>query len=105
MGKIVYFTPAILFTVLYAWLASLNAGPISPMVFVWIGLFATSGILLAKGMFWGGFLGMLPGLYLMYMSTVDTGQVIHIEMPLGIAVVAFYLICGGYVLYRQKKKA
>lgn len=49
-------------------------------------------------------LGVLPGGYLMYISTRDTGQIMNIELPLGLIVVAFYLICSIYIFVRNKSK-
>lgn len=42
----------------------------------------------------GRFFGIVPGLQLILMSTQYTGQVMNIEGPLGIAVVAFFALCG-----------
>ncbi|MCG7344849.1 hypothetical protein MHZ92_11945 [Sporosarcina sp. ACRSL] len=80
--KTVFYIPAILFAVFYGWLAiSFGIGSISMIVFVWIALFLVCGFLLSKEKFWGGILGILPGIHLIYMSTTDTGQVINIEFP------------------------
>lgn len=103
MNKTIFYIPAILFIILYGWLVIIAAGAISPIVFAWIALFLVGGVLLGRGKFWGGFLGMLPGIYLIYMSTKDTGQVINIELPLGIIVVIFYVFCSSFVFWKEKK--
>lgn len=103
MKKFIFHLPTILFTILYGWLVMIAAGAISPIIFAWIALFLIGGILLSKGKFLGGLLGMLPGIHLIYMSTKDTGQVINIELPSGIIILIFYILCSGYVFYKEKK--
>lgn len=103
--KIVFYILAILFTAFYA-LVMLNGLSIMlSIVITWIALFIISGVLLSKGQFWGGFLGVLPGIHLMYMSTKDTGQVINIELPLGVIVTIFYILCCIFVFYKKKKRS
>lgn len=41
-----------------------------------------------------GLFGLLPAIHLLYMSTQSTGQVINIEMPLGIITALHVLACG-----------
>jgi len=47
-------------------------------------------------------LGILPGIHWIYMGTQYTGQAIN-EMPIGIIVLIFYIICGSFVFYKNKK--
>lgn len=104
MKKIAFFIPAIIFTIFYGGIIiGVNPSIVSPIIYPWIGLFIISGILLSKGLFWGGLLGVLPGIHLMYMSTKDTGQIIDIEFPMGSIVASFYLLCCGFVFYKSKK--
>jgi len=104
MNKIVFYIPAILFTIVYGWLAIFfRIGSISPIIFVWIALFLVSGFLLNKDKFWGGILGMLPGIHFIYASTKYTGQAIN-ERPIGIVVMIFYMLCSGYVFSKGNKK-
>lgn len=104
MKKIVYNMPAIIFTVFYgSVVAGGGIGIISPIVIVWLVLFFIGGILLSKNVFWGSLLGALPAISLIYMGTKETGQIIN-EMPIGIIILIFYIICGGYVFYKSKKK-
>lgn len=103
MKKIVFYLPVILFTSFYGWIMIGTSLSFSPTVYVWITLFLISGILLSKGKAWGGFLGVLPGIHLMYMSTKYTGQPINIELPLSIIVTTFYLLCCGVVFYKKMK--
>lgn len=104
MKKTVFYMPAILFAILLGWVAiSLGIGSISPIGLVWIALFLVGGFLLGKDKFWGGILGILPGIHMIYMSTKDTGQVINIELPLGIIILIFYILCSVFVLYKENK--
>ena len=100
MRKLVYFAPIIIFAVILG-LAILTGGTIMFPV-LWLILFTLSGILLAKGKFWGGLFGVLPGIHMMYMSSVDTGQIIS-EFTVGIAVILFYLICC-IVVFRKNRQ-
>lgn len=102
MKKIVYFLPVML-SILFFGLVMLIGLAIGLIHLIWLVLYLVSGILLARGRFWGAAFGMLPGFHMMYMSTVDTGQVLPIELPLGIVVVVFYLLCGGWLLYQKQK--
>lgn len=101
MKKIVFYIPAILFTILYIWVGiTFGMGSISPLVFAWITLFLVSGTLLSKDKFWGGILGMLPGVCFLYMGTNYTGQRFS-ERAIGVVVLIFYMLCSGYVIYKK----
>lgn len=106
MEKVVYYIPSIIFTVFYGLLviSGIGIGAISPVVAVWLVLFLISGILLSKNMFWGSLLGALPAIHLIYMGTQETGQTMS-ETPIGIIILIFYTICGGFVFYKSKKKS
>lgn len=55
MKKIVFFIPAIILQ------SFMHTGSkVSPLVFAWIVLFIISGVLMSKGRFWGGVLGVDP---------------------------------------------
>ena len=45
----------------------------------------------------GALFGLLPAIHLLYMSTQFTGQVINIEMPLGIITALYMIVCGFWV--------
>ena len=102
--KSIYFIPTIILSVLYG-LVVIGGGIsiISSVAAVWLILFLTSGILLSKNIFWGSLLGVLPAIHMIYMGTQDTGQIIN-EIPIGIIVFVFYIICGGFVFFKSKKK-
>ena len=104
MRKIIYYIPTIIFLILYS-LVVIGGGIsiISPAAAVWLILFLTSGILLSKNIFWGSLFGTLPAIHMIYMGTQETGQIIN-EIPIGIIILAFYIICGGFVFFKNKKK-
>ncbi|WMJ90136.1 hypothetical protein [Anaerocolumna sp. MB42-C2] len=104
MRKIVYYIPTIIFSFFYS-LVVIGGGIsiISPVAAVWLVLFLTSGILLSKNIFWGSLLGALPAIHMIYMGTQETGQIIN-EIPIGIIVLVFYIICGSFVFFKNKKK-
>lgn len=103
--KIVYYIPSIIFVAFYGWLTvNFGFGGISSIAYVWIALLLGSAVLLSYGKFWGGVFGMLTGAYWVYMSTIDTGQVINIEMPLGLVMLVYFALCSGYVFHKNKVK-
>lgn len=60
-----------------------------------------SGFLLNKDKFWGGIFGILPGIHLIYMSTKYTGQAMNIELPLGIIILIFYILCSIFIFHKE----
>lgn len=104
LKKIIFYMPSIILLVIYALGAMLirDFKIISPIILMWLGLFLISGILLGRGVFWGGIFGVLPTIHMIYMGTLYTGQAIN-ETPIGIIVLIFYIICGVSVFYKNKK--
>lgn len=100
MKKLLLYLPAIVFTILYGLLFIAGFGATSTVAF-WIGLFILSGYLLSKKVLWGGFIGFIPGVHLIFMSTKATGQVIDIEFPMGIVIIFYYIIL--LVLFIKRK--
>lgn len=96
MKKILFFIPAIVFTIFYGLLGLGGIGAIHPIVILWLALFWISGILLSKTLFWGGLLGVIPAACFIYMGTQETGQIIK-ETPIGIVVLLYYAVCIYYV--------
>ena len=101
--KILYFIPFILFVVVYLIMAIVGFSVISIEEVAWLVAFFVSGLLLDKGKFWGGAFGLIPAGAFMYMSTRYTGQVINIELPLGIVIAVYYIICSIAVYKRTQK--
>lgn len=101
MKKIVFFIPAILFTIFYALAALLAMGAIHPIVILWLALLWIAGVLLSKAVLWGCLLGFIPGAYFIYLGTQETGQIFK-ETPLGIIILLYYAICTIYCVYKKK---
>ena len=53
-----------------------------------------SAVLMARKKWFGCIPGILVGIIVIWISFQSTGQVIDIERPLGIALIAFYIFCG-----------
>ena len=96
--KILYFF--ILSLITYFVASFLGFGMISVKELIWLTLFLTSGFLLSDEKAWGCLFGMIPGIVFIWMSTNYTGQVINIELPLGLIIISFYLVCGAGI-YRK----
>lgn len=97
MTKYVGYIPAVIFTGFYLCAGLTGAGLAMSMILIWLTCFWLSAFLLHKGLFWGGVFGIFPAIHMIYMGTQYTGQVINIEMPLGIALLLFYVIFGFYL--------
>lgn len=102
--KLLFLIPAILSIIIFLICIILGFGIPSINQFSWLILFFIAGILLCKNRFWGSLFGLIPGFIFMYMSTQETGQVINIELPLGIGICLYYIICGLIVFKKNKIK-
>lgn len=105
MKKYIGYIPAILFSAFYLIVGFAGAGLELSMILLWLACFWISALLLHKGLFWGGVFGIFPAIHMIYMGTQETGQVIDIEIPLGIVLVLFYVFIGIYFWRRRKVKA
>ena len=103
MRKLIGYIPAILFTTLYLYVWMAGGNFTMSMVVIWIVCLWLSAFFLHKGLFWGGVFGLFPAIHMIYMGTQYSGQVINIEIPLGIALMLFYGIFGVY-LWRKRKE-
>ena len=94
MKKIFFFIPAILLTAYYSGLA-FGAGAAAVQPILWMGLVLLwgGGLLLSRGFIWGAFCGALPGLMLIYQSTQENTQPFCFDLPLGLALLLFYMFC------------
>ena len=101
MKKAIVFAPAAIFTVAVVVL-NIMLKTFSPLWYAWVLLLWVGGLVMNKGKAWGAVIGLLPGVHLIYMSTQYTGQVINIELPLGLIVVIFYLGCG-FVIWKRNR--
>ena len=101
MKKVLYFIPAILYTVLivYAFITTTVEFP----AYILLALLWTTGGLLATNIFWGGLLGLLPAFGSLYSSTLG-GKFATTERNIGIVLIIYYLICMFLVIYDKKKQ-
>ena len=97
MKKYIGYIPAVLFTAFYLLVGLTGAGLELSMILIWLACFWVSAFLLHKGLFWGGIFGLFPAVHMIYMGTQETGQVINIEIPLGLALMLFYAVLGVYL--------
>ena len=96
MKKVLYFVPAIFGLVFYSLLAVFSGfGAIHAAVWICIAMLFVSAVLLTKQKWFGSIPGILVGVILIWMSFQSTGQVIDIEMPLGIVLIPFYILSGN----------
>lgn len=96
MRKVLYFTPAIFGLVFYSLLVVFSGfGAIHPAVWLCIAMLFLSAVLMAHKKWFGCIPGILVGILLIWMSFQSTGQVIDIEMPIGIALILFYILSGN----------
>ena len=104
LGKkqFLYFLPFIFSIITYLGATIMGLGMISIKEIVWIALFLASGFLLSQEKIWGSIFGMIPGIVFVWMSTNDTGQVINIELPLGMLIIGFYAGCS-IGIYRKRQ--
>ncbi len=103
--KVVFYIPAILFTIFYGLAVMfLDVISISPLIYVWLILFSIAGILLSKGKFWGAFIGIIPGINLIYRSMIKDTGFIEMEMKIGVIILIFYVLCSGAVILKKTKK-
>ncbi len=105
MKKYIGYIPAVLFTAFYLFIGITGASFTMSMVLIWLACFWSSALLLHKGLFWGGIFGLFPAIHMIYTGTQYTGQVINIEIPLGIALLIFYVFTGVYFCSRHKFEA
>lgn len=96
MKKVFLYLPAVVYTIAVIAL-NIILKTLSPLWYAWVVLLWLGSFLLNKGKAWGGLFGLLPAIHLMYMSTQYTGQVINLEMPLGIATALYIIACGYWV--------
>lgn len=101
MKKLVFFIPAIIFTIFYGLAALAAMGAIHPIVVLWLALLWIAGVFLSKSMFWGGLIGFIPGVYYIYMGMQETGQIFK-ETPFGVIILLYYAVCIVYCIYKNK---
>ena len=103
MKKFLYIMPAVLICMLYGLLAALAGGVagFQPIAYVYILCPLLAGIQLRRDKWWGCLFGIAMGAVLLYMGSQAAGQVINIELPLGLTFVIYYTIMG-IVCYKKR---
>ena len=101
--RMLYFIPVLMFIIAYMVMLVFGFGIVSVKEVVWLLLFLISGFLLSKEKVWGCLFGMIPAVIFIFMSTEHMGQVVNIELPLGIGLIIYYLICS-FIVYKGNRK-
>ena len=96
MKNILFYLPAILYTIAVIVL-DIILRTFSPLWYIWITLLWLSGFLFSKEKIWSVLLGLIPAVHIMYMGTQYTGQVINIEIPLGVVTALYVIGCSLWV--------
>ena len=96
MRKVLFYFPAVVYTISVIAL-NIILKSFLPLWCAWVVLVWLDGFLLDRGKVWGGLFGLFPAIHLLYMSTQSTGQVINIEMPLGIITALYVVACCFWV--------
>lgn len=102
MKKYLYMLPAILICLIYGFLLFVLEGTLDAVIdavqsvaFLYILLPVTGSVLLVKNKWWGSLFGAGMGLLLIWNNLQYTGhQHVNIDLPLGIFLVLYYLVCG-----------
>lgn len=94
MKKIIYFIPAIISILFYGFIIIVDGfNSIKFLGYVAIFMMILSAFIMKYNKWWGSIFGIIVGLYMIYMGTQETGQIIK-ETPFGIIVCFYYVICG-----------
>lgn len=100
MKKVLFYLPAVVYTIAVIAL-NIILKTFSLLWYAWVVLLWLGGFLFSKEKVWGGLFGLFPAAHLLYMSTQYTGQVINIEMPLGV-VTALYALGCSFLVWKKK---
>lgn len=104
MRRYIGYIPAVLFTAFYLFSGLSGVSLTMPMIVFWLVCFWVSAFFLHKGLFWGGVFGFIPAINMLYMGGGYRGQVINIEIPLGVLLLLFYVFFGIY-LWKKRSDA
>ena len=89
MKKYLGYIPAIFFLTFYLFAGLTGASMALGMILLWLACFLISGVLLHKGLFWGGVFGALPALHMISRA----GS----EILIGAILLVFYIGLGIYL--------
>lgn len=93
MTKILYLLPFITSSILYGFVGVISRFTlINPLVVLCLVILWLSGFLMCKDKWWGGFLGLLIGILLIWMGNGDFKYAIK-EIIFGIVFCIYYIIC------------
>lgn len=101
MKKYIGYIPAVLFSALYFMDGFMGGSLDFSVVLLWVVCFWLAAFLLHRGVFWGSASGLIPAFHMIYMGTQETGQVVNIEIPLGVGLLIFYVLLGVH-FWRMK---
>ena len=93
MKKYIGYLPAVLLLVFYLLTGLTGVSMVLPMILVWLACFLLAGVLLHKGIVWGGVFGAFPALFMAFKGGTET--------VVGIVLLLFYV---GLGIYLWKKK-
>jgi len=103
MRKHLFFLPVVLWTLLALFLESSGVKASLMVWLLWLALLMAGGSLLQKRNILGGFLGMIPGLHMIYVSTCQAQQAFVAEGTIGILLVTFFLVSAITIFFSEKK--
>lgn len=103
MRNYLFFLPVFLWTLLALLLESSGVKAVLNVWLLWLALLMISGVLLQKGRFWGGIIGMFPGIHMIYTSTRQTVPSSSVEGPMGILLLIFFLASAVMVYQKHRK--
>ena len=98
MKKVLFYLPAIVYMTAVIAL-NIILKTFSPLWYAWVILLWFGSFFLNKGKVWGGLLGLLPAVHILYMSTQNTGQIVS-EAPLGI-ITAVYVLGSMLIVWKK----
>lgn len=102
MKKIMYFIPAIISILFYGFIIIVDGvNSINFFAYVAILMMLLSAFLMKWNKWWGSLLGIIVGLYMIYMGSQETGQIIK-ETPFGIILCCYYVVCGCMAFLGKK---
>ena len=97
MKKYLGYIPAVLFLAFYLMIGLTGVSMALSMILIWLACFLFAAVLLHKGIICGIVIGTFPALHMIARG----GS----EIPIGIAVLLFYLILGIYLLKKKDADA
>ena len=104
MRKHLFFLPVGLWTLLALFLDSSGVKASLMVWLLWLALLMVGGTMLQKRSAFGGLVGMIPGLHMIYVCLFQAQEAFQAELPLGILLVTFFFV-SSITIYLQERKA